>query len=152
MDRASEYAAVRAQLASLLEDRPGFLAGMATACALLKEAFDHVLWVGFYLPAGDGSLAVGPYQGPVASLRLPPGKGVCGAAAASRTTVLVPDVHAFPGHIACDPRSKSEIVVPVLAGDTLRAVLDVDSHEPRAFDDRDREGLEEIARLLAPLP
>jgi len=152
MSKREAYASIRAQLGSLLEDRPGFLSAMATATALLKENLDHVFWVGFYLPAGDGSLVVGPYQGPLASLRLAPGKGVCGAAASSRSTIVVPDVHAFPGHIACDPRSRSEICVPVVAAGRLRAVLDVDSAEPAAFDESDREGLEALAQALATVP
>jgi len=147
MDKAAAYARIRAQLAELIRDVPRVPARMATACALLID-LDHVSWVGFYLPENDGGLSVGPYQGAVASLRLPPGKGVCGAAAAGRKTVIVDDVHAFPGHIACDPDSRSEIVVPLLRGDELLAVLDVDSHLPAAFDRVDRESLEAIARAL----
>jgi GAF domain-containing protein len=124
------------------------MAAMATAAGLLKETFDHCSWVGFYVAEEDGSLVIGPYQGPVACMNILPGKGVCGAAAESRRTVVVPDVHAFPGHIACDPRSRSEIVVPLLAGSRLVAVLDADSHEPAAFDEADRNGLEAIARLV----
>jgi GAF domain-containing protein len=143
------YAAVRDQLAALLADCPDFVAAMATVAAVLKDNLDHVFWVGFYLPEPDGSLRVGPYQGPVAGARLPAGQGVCGAAARSRTTVVVPDVAAFEGHIACDPRSKSEIVVPVLAGERLRAVLDLDSDATAAFDEVDRRWLESIAALVA---
>jgi GAF domain-containing protein len=142
------YEAVRDELDGLLPDCPDFVAAMATVAAVLKDHLDHVFWVGFYLPEPDGSLRVGPYQGPVASLRLPPGEGVCGAAARSRETLVVPDVHAFEGHIACDARSKSEIVVPILVGDRLRAVLDVDSDRPAAFDEVDRRHLEAIADLL----
>ena len=121
---------------------------MATVAAVLKDRLDHVSWVGFYLPEEDGSLRVGPYQGPVASTRLPPGQGVCGAAARSRASLVVPDVTAFEGHIACDPRSRSEIVVPLLAGDRLRAILDLDSDRPAAFDETDRLGLEAVAAML----
>ena len=95
-------------------------------------------------PAGDGSLVVGPYQGPLACIRLPKGQGVCQAAAAQRRTVIVPDVHAFPGHIACDARARSEIVVPLVGG----AVLDVDSHLPDAFTADDQRGLEAVAEIL----
>jgi GAF domain-containing protein len=142
------YAAARDQLAALLADCPDFVAAMATVAAVLKDNLDHVSWVGFYLPEPDGSLRVGPYQGPVASTRLPPGQGVCGAVARSLESLVVPDVAAFEGHIACDPRSRSEIVVPVLLGERLRAVLDVDSEEIAAFDEVDRRWLEAIAALI----
>lgn len=147
--RADAYALVLDQLRSLLDGCPGPQAAMASTAALLKDTFDHFSWVGFYLPAEDGALVVGPYQGPLACIRLEPGKGVCGAAAASRRTIVVPDVHAFPGHIACDARSRSEIVVPVVAGDRLVAVLDVDSHLPDAFTTADQHGLEQAARCLS---
>jgi GAF domain-containing protein len=147
--KAQAYALVQQQLRSLLDGCPGFVAAMATTAALLKDTFDHVSWVGFYLPAADGALVIGPYQGPLACIRLPEGKGVCQAASSSRRTVLVPDVHAFPGHIACDARSRSEIVVPVVSAGRLRAVLDVDSHLPAAFDEDDRRGLEAVAEALA---
>ena len=147
--RREAYALVLDQLRALLEGCPGPVAAMASTAALLKGTFDHFSWVGFYLPAEDGALVVGPYQGPLACIRLAPGKGVCGAAAASRRTVLVPDVHAFPGHIACDTRSRSEIVVPILSGSRLVAVLDVDSHLPDAFTPTDQHGLEQIAACLS---
>lgn len=150
--REEAWGAAKEALASMLPESPGLVAAMATVAAVLKEHLDGCLWVGFYLPAPDGSLVVGPYQGPLAGQRLPPGKGVCGAAAASRRAVVVPDVHAFPGHIACDPRSRSEIVVPVVAGGRLLAVLDLDSDSAGAFDDADRRHLEEIARALADVP
>jgi L-methionine (R)-S-oxide reductase len=148
-DRAGTYALVTEQVASLLEVCPGPVAAMASAAALLKDTFDHFSWVGFYLPAADGSLVVGPYQGPLACIRLPAGKGVCGAVATSRRTVVVPDVHAFLGHIACDTRARSEIVVPLVKGGRLLAVLDVDSHLPDAFNTDDKHGLEAIAERLA---
>lgn len=143
------YALVTEQVASLLEVCPGPVAAMASAAALLNDTFDHFSWVGFYLPADDGSLVVGPYQGPLACVVLPAGKGVCGAVATSRRTVVVPDVHAFPGHIACDSRSLSEIVVPLVKDGRLLAVLDVDSHRPNAFNADDRQGLEAIGERLA---
>jgi GAF domain-containing protein len=149
MSRAERYAAMREQLASLLVGCPDRVARMATAAALLIDAMDEVFWAGFYLPQGDGALLVGPYQGPVACMRLPPGKGVCGAAAAARATVVVPDVHAFRGHIACSPRSRSEIVVPVLRDGALLAVLDLDSDRPGAFDADDARGLVALAAIVA---
>jgi len=147
--RAATYALVVEQVRALLEGGPGVVAAMASSAALLKDTFDHFSWVGFYLPDADGSLVVGPYQGPLACIRLPAGQGVCGAAATARKTVVVPDVDAFAGHIACDARSRSEIVVPVVRDGRLLAVLDVDSHLPDAFTGEDREGLEALAGLLA---
>jgi len=147
--RAATYALVVEQVRALLEGCPGVVAAMASISALLKDTFDHFSWVGFYLPDADGSLVVGPYQGPLACIRLPAGQGVCGAAATARKTVVVPDVDAFAGHIACDARSRSEIVVPVVRDGRLLAVLDVDSHLPDAFTGEDREGLEALAGLLA---
>ena len=143
-----QYRVIQETLAELLEGCPDLLAAMATAAALLKARLPYVFWVGFYLPDEDGSLKVGPYQGPVACLRLAPGRGVCGEAAAARRTVVVPDVGAHRDHIACDPRSKSEIVVPVLDGERLVAVLDLDSDRLDAFSDLDKAQLESIARRL----
>lgn len=122
---------------------------MATVAALLRQAFNHFFWVGFYVvdPAKPGELVVGPYQGTLGCLRIAFGRGVCGAAAASRQTQIVPDVHAFPDHIACDSRSESEIVVPVFdeAGELI-AVLDIDATQKAAFDEIDAEGLEAILK------
>ena len=151
-DKAAAYGAAHAQLASVLEDCPDFVAALASTAALLKDTFPHFFWVGFYLPEPDGALRVGPYQGPLACLRLPAGQGVCGAVATRRETLIVPDVHAFPAHIACDPRSRSEIVVPLLRDGELIAVLDVDSDRPDAFDEADRDALEKVARLVAAVP
>ncbi|MBV9496618.1 MAG: GAF domain-containing protein, partial [Acidobacteria bacterium] len=114
--------------------------------------FPHFFWTGFYRML-DGRLVVGPYIGTVGCLQIEIGKGVCGTAAARRETVIVPDVHQFPGHIACDPNSKSEIVVPVFGRDgELLAVLDVDSDELDSFDEEDRVGLERIVALFAATP
>lgn len=136
---------VRAVLAGVDDD----IAGMATVSALVHHAFGH-LWTGFYRVVGPDLLRVGPYQGTLGCLDITIGRGVCGTAAAERRTLVVPDVHAFPGHITCDARSRSEIVVPVLRADgSLLAVFDVDSAEPGAFDDADREGLERIMRWFA---
>jgi L-methionine (R)-S-oxide reductase len=125
------------------------IALMATVNSVLANTFPHFFWTGFYRVCGD-RLAVGPYIGTVGCLQIEFGRGVCGSAAAERKTLIVPDVTKFPGHIACDPNSKSEIVVPVFDRDrTLIAVLDVDSDQLDAFDDEDRAGLERIVALFA---
>jgi L-methionine (R)-S-oxide reductase len=151
--KAERYADVAASLAAVLEDEPNRVARMATVAALLTSAFPHYFWTGFYVvdPAKGDELVVGPYQGTLGCLRIAFGRGVCGAAAATRATQIVPDVHAFPGHIACDSRSNSEIVVPVFdAAGALIAVLDVDSTDYAAFDAVDAEWLERIvARIFA---
>jgi L-methionine (R)-S-oxide reductase len=119
---------------------------MATCACLLHERLPYASWTGFYRVVAPELLRVGPYQGPLGCLEIPFARGVCGAAARSRSTQLVPDVHRFPGHVACDPGARSEIVVPVcdVAGELI-AVMDVDSHQLAAFDDDDRDGLERIA-------
>ena len=125
------------------------IALMATINSVLANHFDHFYWTGFYRVCGD-RLVVGPYIGTVGCLQIEFGKGVCGTAAARRETVIVPDVNQFPGHIACDPNSKSEIVVPVFGRDgELIAVLDVDSDRLDAFGFEDRVGLERIVALFA---
>jgi L-methionine (R)-S-oxide reductase len=125
------------------------IALMATINSVLTHQFDHYYWTGFYRACGD-RLVVGPYIGTVGCLQIEFGKGVCGTAAARQETVIVPDVNAFPGHIACDAKSKSEIVVPVFgSARELVAVLDVDSDRLNAFDDEDRAGLEKIVSLFA---
>jgi GAF domain-containing protein len=140
-DRLAELQAL------LLEGSDDAIAGMATTSALLHHAFGH-LWTGFYRVVEPGRLLrVGPYQGTLGCLDIAFGRGVCGTAAAEGRTVVVPDVHAFPGHIACDGRSQSEIVVTVFDADgALLAVLDIDSAEKAAFDDADAEGLERLMR------
>jgi L-methionine (R)-S-oxide reductase len=145
--RAARYAALAAEIAAVVEGEANLTARMASVAAMLAQAFDGFLWCGFYVvdPETPDELVVGPYQGPLGCLRIAFGRGVCGTAAAERRTLIVPDVEAFPGHIACDARSKSEIVVPVLdAAGELIAVLDVDAAEPAAFDDTDAAGLEAI--------
>ena len=125
------------------------IALMATINSVLANRFEHYFWTGFYRVCGD-RLVVGPYIGTVGCLQIEFGRGVCGTAAAKRETVIVPDVSQFPGHIACDANSKSEIVVPAFDRDgALIAVLDVDSDRLDAFDDEDRAGLERIAGLFA---
>lgn len=125
------------------------IALMATINSVLSHAFPHFFWTGFYRMCGD-RLVVGPYIGTVGCLQIELGRGVCGTAAANRETIIVPDVQQFPGHIACDPNSKSEIVVPVFDREReLVAVLDVDSDQLDAFDEEDRAGLERIVALFA---
>jgi len=151
-DKAARYAAVRAEIAAVIAGEPNRTARYATAASLLATAFpERFFWTGFYIvdEAKRDELVVGPYQGTLGCLRIAFGKGVCGAAAAQRTTIIVPDVHAFPGHIACDSRSNSEIVTPVFdSNGDLAAVLDVDSVEFDAFDAIDQAGLEAICREL----
>ena len=152
MDRAEKYRELEQEIASIVAGETYLPARYASVACLLAEAFrPRFFWTGFYVvdPQKPDELVVGPYQGTLGCLRIPFGKGVCGACAAQGETVLVPDVHAFPGHIACDSRSNSEIVVPVFdAQGQLAAVLDVDSTEHDAFDEVDRVGLEAICRTL----
>lgn len=146
-DREARYREVAAEIASVLDGEPNRTARMATVASMLAASFDHYFWTGFYVVDSDrpDELVVGPYQGSLGCLRIAFGRGVCGAAAASRQTQLVADVHAFPGHIACDSRSRSEVVVPVFGPDGgLIAVFDVDSDQPDAFDDVDARWLEQI--------
>ncbi|MDP9347952.1 MAG: GAF domain-containing protein [Gemmatimonadota bacterium] len=143
------YRTVRAQIEAVIAGEDDLLAAMATIACLLHNAFPYYFWTGFYRRVAERELLVGPYQGTLGCLRIPFDRGVCGACARERETIVVPDVHAFPGHIACDSASASEIVVPVLdAAGELIAVLDVDSAVPDAFDDTDREHLEEVVALL----
>lgn len=146
------YAVVKDEILSVVAGETYLPARLATTACLLSEAFrPRFFWTGFYVvdPLKPEELVVGPYMGTLGCLRIPFGKGVCGACAATGETQLVPDVHAFPGHIACDSRSNSEIVVPVRDADgKLVAVLDVDSTDYSAFDETDRKWLEEICEQL----
>jgi L-methionine (R)-S-oxide reductase len=147
--KAARYAALADEVASVLEGEANLTARFATVAAMLAQAFDHFFWAGFYLvdPERPDELVIGPYQGTLGCLRIAFGRGVCGAAAAERRTLIVPDVEAFPGHIACDVRSRSEIVVPVTDRDAvLLGVLDVDAEALAAFDAADAEGLARILR------
>jgi L-methionine (R)-S-oxide reductase len=146
---AERYRVLEESLIALLEGEPDSLANLANAAGLLAEALDRINWCGFYLLRGD-DLVLGPFQGKPACVRIPMGQGVCGAAAARRETLVVPDVSRFPGHIACDPASRSEIVVPILDNGALRGVLDVDAPETARFDDEDRHGLERFVQALTP--
>jgi GAF domain-containing protein len=146
-EKSKRYADVAAEIAATIEGETHLIARMATVSNILHHAFDHFFWTGFYLvdPDKPDELVIGPYQGTLGCLRIPFGKGVCGAAAARRQTVIVPDVHEFPGHIACDSRSESEIVVPVFdARGRLIAVFDVDSDAKAMFDETDAVELEKI--------
>jgi L-methionine (R)-S-oxide reductase len=151
-DKATAYAELAAEVASVVAGETSRTARYATTTSLLVSAFgERFFWCGFYEvdPRKTTELVVGPYQGTLGCLRIPFGKGVCGASAAKRETIIVPDVHAFPGHIACDSRSNSEIVVPVFdAAGALVAVLDVDSVSFNAFDAIDARGLERICAAM----
>jgi GAF domain-containing protein len=150
-EKAARYAVVAQEIAAVLEGEPNLTARMATVASMLAASFEQFFWTGFYVvdPDKPRELVVGPYQGSLGCLRIAFGRGVCGAAAASRTTQLVADVDAFPDHIACDSRSKSEIVIPVIdrAGDLI-GVFDVDSETRGAFDAIDAEQLERIIKQV----
>ena len=152
MDRQAQikldrYQRIREQLAQELDKCDELITRMATAVALLHHKQTHFFWTGFYRLV-QGQLLVGPYQGSLACQVIPPGQGVCGAAFSRGETVIVPDVHAFPGHIACDARSRAEIVVPCRSRGELVAVLDVDSERLGAFDATDAEQLEAVVGLV----
>jgi len=150
-DKQKLYREIAAELGAVLEGLEDPIAAMASCACILKERLPDASWVGFYRVVAPGLLRVGPYQGPLGCLEIPFDRGVCGAAAREGATQLVPDVHAFPGHIACDASARSEIVVPVFAPTgELIAVLDLDSYALAAFDETDQEGLERVAALLRP--
>ncbi|HLX10844.1 MAG TPA: GAF domain-containing protein [Thermoanaerobaculia bacterium] len=145
-DKPTLYAGVLRDLDAVLAGIDDDVTAMATCACLLHERIPYASWAGFYRVVAPELLRVGPYQGPLGCLEIPFARGVCGAAARSRSTQVVADVALFPGHIACDAAARSEIVVPIFASaGELIAVLDVDSHFPGAFDDHDRAGLERIA-------
>jgi GAF domain-containing protein len=150
LPKAEAYATLDGHVRAVLEGIDDPVAGMATVSCLVHHAFGH-LWTGFYRVVEPGRLLrVGPYQGTLGCLEIPFGKGVCGTAAADGETVVVADVHTFPGHITCDGRSRSEIVVPVFdRTGTLIAVFDVDSQHLASFDDEDQQGLERIMGWFA---
>ena len=151
MTKSETYKEVAAQISAVIDGETSITARYATAACLLNEAFEYFFWTGFYVvdPLKPTELVVGPYQGTLGCLRIPFGKAVCGTCAQTQKTVIVEDVHKFPGHIACDSRSNSEIVVPVFDKDgSLAAVLDVDSTTIGSFDDEDKIGLEAICQSL----
>lgn len=147
-DKAARYAELLPQLASLVEGEPDLIANLANVVAVLRECLPIASWIGFYIRRGD-ELVLGPFQGKVACVRIAFGRGVCGTAAAERRTVIVPDVEQFPGHIACDAGSRSEIVLPILRDGRCVAVLDLDSYELAAFDDIDARYLAQVAELAS---
>ncbi|MCD6519090.1 MAG: GAF domain-containing protein [Anaerolineae bacterium] len=148
--RLARYERIYHQLAELIEGKsPNLIAAMATICALLHAKMPHHSWTGFYFTASEDELHVGPYQGPVACQVLK-GQGVCLHSVRTKKPVVVPDVHAFPGHIACDPRSQSEVVIPLLKNGQVVAVLDIDSHALAQFDESDVAPLQRILSLLQP--
>jgi GAF domain-containing protein len=146
--KKGRYDRVYTQLLELLSPHNNHIAAMSTIASVLHNKFDYFFWTGFYLLT-EGELIVGPYQGEVACIKLKKDTGVCWAGINMKETVIVPDVHQFPGHIACDSRSNSEIVVPVRDNSgKIIGVLDVDSREFNSFDETDKEGLEKIVALI----
>jgi GAF domain-containing protein len=143
----TDYKAMHAQLKALTEGIPYRVANLANASALLWEHLETINWAGFYMMEG-GALVLGPFQGKTACIRIPVGKGVCGTAVAENRTQLVPDVHLFPGHIACDCASNSEIVVPVWVKGEIWGVLDIDSPSIGRFSEADQQGLEGFVKVL----
>ncbi|MEB2778905.1 GAF domain-containing protein [Algoriphagus sp. C2-6-M1] len=144
--KVEKYEAILPQIEALITGEPDLYANLANISAALKEAFDF-FWVGFYLTK-ENQLVLGPFQGPIACTRISMGKGVCGTAWQEGKTILVPDVDAFPGHIACSSASKSEIVVPVFKGGVVAMVLDIDSDQLDYFDAVDQEYLEKLMRVF----
>ncbi len=147
--KAELYRDLASALDALTGDEPDAIANMANAAALIWQYLPDLNWAGFYRLVGD-ELVLGPFQGKAACIRIAMGKGVCGAAAEARTTQLVEDVFAFPGHIACDAASRSELVVPIVVAGRLIGVLDLDSPEPARFDAEDAAGCEALVALLGP--
>ncbi|MED0674173.1 GAF domain-containing protein [Aneurinibacillus thermoaerophilus] len=145
--REQNYELVGKQLKALIENEPNRIANLANAAALLNQFLKRINWVGFYLYE-ENELVLGPFQGLPACVRIPLGKGVCGTAASERQTLCVEDVNKFPGHIACDAASQSEIVVPMIKDGQLIGVLDIDSPEKSRFDEIDQRGLEAFVRIL----
>ncbi|ETT69975.1 GAF domain-containing protein [Bacillus mycoides] len=145
--REEQYETIIKQLDALLTGEPNVVANLSNASALLNQFLDRVNWVGFYVPEGN-QLVLGPFQGMPACVRIPFGRGVCGVAAETKTTQLVADVHQFPGHIACDSASNSEIVVPIIKEGNIIGVLDIDSPEKNRFDEVDQHYLEKFVETL----
>lgn len=148
LEKPQFYRELIAQAEGLLAGERDFIANAANLSALIFEQVPRLNWAGFYLLKSGSELVLGPFQGKVACVRIPVGRGVCGTAIAERKTQLVEDVHAFPGHIACDAASRSELVVPLFTGDRIVGVLDLDSPDPARFDDDDQAGFERLGTLL----
>jgi L-methionine (R)-S-oxide reductase len=146
--RQENYELVKKQLLALLHGETNQIANLSNTSALLNQFLDRINWVGFYLMDENNELVLGPFQGLPACVRIPLGKGVCGTAAKKMETVRVEDVHQFPGHIACDAASNSEIVIPLIKDGKLLGVLDIDSPEKSRFDELDQEQLEEFTAIL----
>jgi L-methionine (R)-S-oxide reductase len=146
-DKTSDYARLAQKLAGLLAGESDLIANAANTAALIYDALPDLNWTGFYF-LKDGVLVVGPFQGKPACVRIALGAGVCGTSAAQRRTLVVPDVQEFPGHIACDAASRSEIVIPLIRGHELLGVLDIDSPKLARFDDADQSGLEKLADIF----
>lgn len=146
LTKAAQYASLATQLAAIFDGEPSGLANAANMAAVLYQSLPRLNWAGFYFLM-DADLVLGPFQGKVACTRIAPGRGVCGTAAIRRETVVVPDVHAFPGHIACDAASRSEIVIPLIKADRLLGVLDIDSPELERFDADDTRGLTRLVEI-----
>lgn len=144
----TDYKMMCAMAKSLVHGVPHLVTRLANLAALVWDNLDDINWAGFYIADDDGSLYLGPFQGKVACIHIAPGRGVCGAAAAEGRTLVVPDVHEFPGHIACDSASRSEIVVPIFADDRVVGVLDIDSPIPNRFSETDRVGLERFVEAV----
>jgi GAF domain-containing protein len=149
-DKGTRYRELVPQLAALFDGEPDLVANLANATAAIRACLPVASWVGIYVMKG-GELVLGPFQGNVACVRIAVGRGVCGTAAAERRVVIVPDVHEFAGHIACDAGSRSEIVLPILRDREVVAVLDIDSYQLAAFDDLDAAGLAPVIELLGKL-
>ena len=147
MSKQEDYKTLLSQVKAMVKDESDPVANMANVAALIQEAF-HFWWTGFYRVI-DNQLVLGPFQGPVACTRIGFGKGVCGSSWKEKKTLVVKDVEQFPGHIACSSESKSEIVVPLLKGDEVIGVLDIDSEHLATFDETDKEWLEKIAEVVA---
>ena len=142
-----DYRVICEQASGLLEAEPWYVAALSNISALVMDTLPNLNWAGFYLMRG-GRLVVGPFQGKPACIHIDPGKGVCGTAVLRNETVVVPDVHLFPGHIACDSASESEIVIPVRENGQVRAVMDIDSPVKNRFSAEDRAGLEALAKAI----
>jgi len=149
-EKAARYAELLPQLHALVEGEPDLIANLANITAALRVCVPVASWIGFYVMRG-GELVLGPFQGKVACVRIAIGRGVCGTAAAERRTLIVPDVEQFPGHIACDAGSRSEIVLPIVRAGAVVGVLDLDSYELAAFDEIDAAGLARVAELAGAL-
>lgn len=146
-NKEENYELVKKQLKALVEDEKNKIANLSNAAALLNQFLDRINWVGFYL-MDENELVLGPFQGLPACVRIPVGRGVCGTSVHRKETILVEDVHQFPGHIACDAASLSEIVVPLVKNGEIIGVLDIDSPEKSRFDEIDKQKLEEFVEIL----